>query len=265
VQLSDVQDHGGEEYAYRLRLGPPQPDFALRVTPATLNVAAGRAVPLDVYAVRRDGFAGDIDLALKSPASGFVLSGGRLPAGRDRVAVTLTAPQKPPDAPAALQLEGRARIGPGTVVHAAVPAEDMMQAFAYRHLVPAQALLAWVTGFRRMLPAVTLAASGPVRLPAGGTARVQVLVPESAGAANAPKLELRDPPAGVSVQEVTAAPGSLTLILRADAKTAKVGYADNLIVEAFAEFEIKRPGGKATKQRVPLGALPAIPFEIVTQ
>ena len=28
LQIADTQQHGGEEYAYRLRIGPPQPDFA---------------------------------------------------------------------------------------------------------------------------------------------------------------------------------------------------------------------------------------------
>jgi hypothetical protein len=39
-----------------------------------------------------------------------------------------------------LQVQGRATIQAQTVSHPAVPAEDMMQAFAYRHLVPVQEL-----------------------------------------------------------------------------------------------------------------------------
>ena len=38
VYLSDAQHHGGDEYAYRLRVGPPRPDFALRLTPSSLNM-----------------------------------------------------------------------------------------------------------------------------------------------------------------------------------------------------------------------------------
>ena len=38
--------------------------------------------------------------------------------------------------PVSLAIEGRAKIGKREVVHAAVPAEDRMQAFLWRHLVP---------------------------------------------------------------------------------------------------------------------------------
>jgi len=37
VVLCDSQNHGGAAYGYRLRLSPPQPDFALRAAPSSLN------------------------------------------------------------------------------------------------------------------------------------------------------------------------------------------------------------------------------------
>jgi hypothetical protein len=42
--------------------------------------------------------------------------------------------------PVSLQIEGRAKVAEGTIAHLAVPAEDRMQAFLWRHLVPAQAM-----------------------------------------------------------------------------------------------------------------------------
>jgi hypothetical protein len=83
------------------------------------------------------------------------------------------------------------------VVHAVVPADDMMQAFAYRHLVPAKDLQVFAAGGwpRNQGPAgrglggnarwrgaaagrpfqspVTLLGEQPVKLPVGGTAEVQ--------------------------------------------------------------------------------------------
>lgn len=53
-------------------------------------------------------------------------------------------------------------------------------------------------------------------------------------------------------------------MLKAEADAPEVGYTDNLIVEASIEVEGRRPGGGAgQKRRVPLGVLPAIPFEVV--
>jgi len=73
VELGDAQGHAGPEYTYRLRVSRPQPDFALRVVPSST-----------VYALRRDGFSGDIVLALKNAPEGFVLSGAKIRPVRTR-------------------------------------------------------------------------------------------------------------------------------------------------------------------------------------
>ncbi len=135
VHLGDAQHQGGEEYAYRLRIGPPRPDFELRVVPSSINARSGAMVPIRVYALRHDGFSGDIALALKDAPAGFSLAGARIPAGEDQVRVTLTVAAATGKGPIALHLEGRATIGGRAVLRQAVPADDMMQAFAYRHLV----------------------------------------------------------------------------------------------------------------------------------
>ena len=45
-----------------------------------------------------------------------------------------------------LQLEGRADMRGRELVRPGVPAENMMQAFIYHHLVPAENLVVYVTG-----------------------------------------------------------------------------------------------------------------------
>ncbi len=70
-------------------------------------------------------------------------------------------------------------------------------------------------------------------------------------------LELSDPPAGVTLQDVSVIPRGYMLTLKADDK--HTGYADNLIVEAFTENNGKgKASGPPTKQRVSLGVLPAM-------
>ena len=66
IHLWDAQQKGGRAHGYRLRITPPRPDFALRVVPSALSVRSGTSVPITVYALRRDGFAGEIALALKN-------------------------------------------------------------------------------------------------------------------------------------------------------------------------------------------------------
>jgi hypothetical protein len=265
VQLTDSQNHGGPAYGYRLRIAPAQGDFALRVTPSSLSMRAGSIATITAYAVRKDGFDGDIELALRGGPPGFKLEGARIPAGRDHVRITVTAPANAHGEPVALPLEGRAQIGGRTIRHPAVAADDVMQAFLYRHLVPAQELLVFVQKARWGVPAVELAGETPVRIPAGGSAQVHLRTGKRASF-NDLQLQLNQPPEGLSLGETVIAPNGLTFQLKAD-KSLSSGFADNLIIEAFRETIVRAKDGKPTKQkrRSSIGFLPAIPIQIVPQ
>jgi len=265
LHLGDAQHKGGAEYAYRLRISPPQPDYALRAVPSSINVRGGATVPITVYALRKDGFSGEIALVLKDAPKGFTLSGARVPANQDQVRVTLTVPAMPSKEPLSLSLEGRATIQGREVSRPAVPAEDMMQAFAYRHLVPAQEMKVTVSARNMARSPLKILGETPVRIPAGGTARVQVETP-TARFLDRVQLELSEPPEGIAIKSVSAVREGAEIVLQCDAAKAKPGLQGNLIVNAFAAIPASSGTGKAqgNQRRAPLGSLPAIPFEIVT-
>ncbi len=273
LQLREAQGHGGEEYAYRLRVGPPHADFALRVVPSCLNLRAGGTVAFTVHAVREDGFAGEITLALRDAPAGFRLDGARIPPGQDQVRLTLSAEGQAGAEPLRLVLEGRARAEGREIVRQAVAADDLMQAFVYRHLVPAQELLACVAAPAGPAFAARIATGAPVAIPAGGSARVLVQVPRAAGrargrdaTANQVAFELDEAPAGVSLLSFTVVPEGFQLVFGADPKAVKTGTAGNLIVRVVsAGAPPARPGAPAAGQggrRRAQGLLPAIPFAI---
>jgi hypothetical protein len=253
VSITDTARQGEEAFGYRLRIGPPQPDFALRVAPASVNLPGSGILPLTVRAVRRDGFTGAIELALNDPPAGFRLGGAWVPPGRDTVRVTLSAPGGVPGEPVALRIEGRARIGDAVVTRVAVPAQEMEQAFAYWHLVPRQELLVDATRVRGAAPAEVVGAV-PIRVPAGGSAQARVKVPWRWALPNV-ELEPNEPPKGITVGHAMALAGDLAFAIKADATAVKPGDADNLIIEAFAR---QRDGRRSS-----LGFLPAIPIEVV--
>jgi hypothetical protein len=234
-----------------LRIGAPRPDFDLRVTPSSINVSGGLTVPITVHALRKDGFSGDIALALKGAPKGFTLVGGLLPAGRDEVRLTLTVPPQPQPEPLSLTLEGRATIQGHDVSRLAVPADDMMQAFAYRHLVPASDLKVAVRRGAMLRTPIQVTSREPLEIPAGGIARFQVRVPP---VLTKVQFELSDPPEGIALRQ-----DGTELVLQCDAAKAKPGLKGNLIVNISAE----RVAQPANRQRVSLGTLPAVPFEIV--
>lgn len=107
IQVGDAQGKGGPEYAYRLRISQPMPDFALRVVPSCINARPGAVVPVTVYALRRDGFNDDIILDLKDAPAGFQLDGGWIPAGQDKARATLTLPPSPPGGPTSASTPAR--------------------------------------------------------------------------------------------------------------------------------------------------------------
>jgi len=140
LALGDAQNKGGEAYGYRLRISRPRPDFELRVVPSTINIRAGATIPITVYALREDGFSGKIELALKNAPQGWTLRGGPIFGKQDKAKLTLRVPPTAVREAITLRVEGRAEIGGRQVVRQGVPAEDMMQAFIYRHLVPTEDL-----------------------------------------------------------------------------------------------------------------------------
>jgi len=262
VQLSDSQHHGGPAYGYRLRISTPRPDFTLRMTPSSINIRPGSAAPFYVYASRKDGYDGDIDVVVKSGPECLRISGGRIPKGRDRVRMTLTAAGPALSKPATIELEGRALIRGTTIRRPVVPCEDMMQAFIYRHLVPSQQLMVATVGSGRPGQPIELMDDLPVRLVPGGTAKVRIQAPKGPVLRTA-QFELSDPPKGVTIESVTPSFAGLTMVLKAAKDDPKVGFVDNLIVEAYAPAPAGKQPGKGQAQRVPLGVLPAIPIEIV--
>lgn len=259
VELADVQRQGGPLFAYRLRVSAPRPDFELRATPASLNARPGMPVPLTVHVLRKDGFAGGVELGFKNSAPGWVLDGGQVPPGEDAVRFTLMAPGRGMEAPLVLELEGRATVGGRELVRPVVPAEDMMQAFFYRHLVPVRDLVVGVSGPARRLPAPRVMCELPLKIPAGGQATIPVGLMARAFPGTL-QFELDAPPKGLALAQVRAVEGGAELVLASDVATAGPGLKGNLIVGIFS-------GGGASgareARRSLLGFLPAIPFEVV--
>ncbi len=140
VHLGDTARSGGEEYGYRLRISPPQPDFALRLMPSSGGLRAKSTGPVSVYAIRKDGFAGPIKLTLKDPPAGFSAAPVTIAANQGVTRLFVKTDLAETKEPARLAIEGRATIDGREVVREAVPSEDRMQAFLWRHLVPAEDL-----------------------------------------------------------------------------------------------------------------------------
>jgi len=140
VRISDARRHGGAEYAYRLRISHPRPDFVLRSLPSRISMPSKGSGSVAVYAVRKDGFDGAIKLSFKDLPAGFDSPGATLEGKQEVGRLSLKTSLRSLDMPVNVTVLGTAKVGDREVVREAVPTEDKMQAFLWRHLLPADTL-----------------------------------------------------------------------------------------------------------------------------
>ena len=254
LRLREVQGKGGSAYAYRLVVAPPQPDFSLRVTPDNPRAGRGDNAVLTVLVARKYGFSEPVTLEVKKAPGGFTASPAVISKGQDRVALTLAVP---PDARPGLVfpvVTGTARIGERTVIHEAVPAEEVIESFNNRHVLPVGELALAVLDAPGPALSIVTPMPSPLEIPAGGQVTLAVRVvrpPDKAG-----RVGLRGFAAGlaVGVRAEPIAPerdeGVVTLVAN---EKATVGGRGNLIISGvlFA--------GRDSFTRT----LPAIPICIV--
>jgi len=268
LHVGDTQNRGGADFAYRLHVGAPQPDFELRVVPSNINGQPGASMPVTVYALRRDGFAGEINLELANKLPGLRLDGARIPAGQDQIRLTLTFPPEPLIVPEPLDLEGRATIGGKTVVRPAVPAEDMMQAFIYHHLVPCDELMLSNTAGRFQKRPFHSQTRGALALRPGATTTVAFSSEmQFRRVLEEFKVELSKAPEGIEIEDVSIRRGALVVALKTDPAIVKSGTEGNLIFDVFIERTPPLPenapaDAKPRTFRIHVGVLPAVPFRV---
>ncbi len=126
LQLSDL--FGGTrndpKNIYRLVIRKAAPDFAVvawalhmelrngdrNAVSKPLALRGGATMALEVVAIRRDGFDGDIELALEGLPEGVTASGLKIPAGQSRGLMLVTAHQNAPRVIGSANFIGRAKI-----------------------------------------------------------------------------------------------------------------------------------------------------------
>ena len=89
--VRDARGAGGEQFAFRLTVRPPKPDFTLRVSPADPKVWKNGGVPITVTATRRDGFDGPIRVRFDKLAAAFSAPDTVIEAEQPSATVTLSA------------------------------------------------------------------------------------------------------------------------------------------------------------------------------
>ena len=267
VQISDTQRHGGDYYAYRLRISHPRPDFSLRITPSSIYARPGIHIPFCIYALRRDGFDGEITVKIKDNETGFTSKRLVIPAGSNSAWMTITAPQKVTADVINLEFQGTAQIDGKTVHHDTVAADNVMQAFLYQHLVPARQLICAIKKQRRPVMSMELVSEDPVQLTSGTSAKVKINTSEKEDLQDI-VLVIHNAPDGVSIEgPVAPVPDGFEFNLNISSGSKAKGFAGNLIIEVLKESFVNNKDGTQSKKkrRLSIGYLPATPIQIAAE
>ena len=115
----------GARHFYRLRITPPQPDFHLIVMaddeyrPAGITVLSGGQQAFTVFALRQDGFVGDINLRVEGLPSGVTAAPQTLGGAMRQTSLVLSATKEAPAWTGSIRIVGTATIGTNQVVREA--------------------------------------------------------------------------------------------------------------------------------------------------
>ena len=186
LRLVEAQAHAGDEYAYRLRWAAAEPDFSLRIEPATISIPAGGTAVFSVIMTPKQSFHGEVDIAVDGLPAGFKLSGNKIDKNRRKTLVSVTAPTGAEPVTLLPRVTGTSTAGNGrgagaSVTREAVPVESMMQAFYYTHLMPMSEFRVEVGAKQPFRVQVVPDWNGVLRLRRGGKVPVKVRLDRDPG------------------------------------------------------------------------------------
>ena len=138
AEISDRTGHGGPDYFWRLDVHPPAPGFEVWSARSTLPLSGGNPLKATFHVLRRGGFDGDVRIEFPECVQ---CADGVATSGVEVVTAHLYGKGKKFAEPRPVRLFASAEIGGATVRVPVVPCDEYEQAFAWKHLVPAETFL----------------------------------------------------------------------------------------------------------------------------
>ena len=138
AEVTDRTNHGGDDYVWWLDVRRPNPDFEAFSMRSTLPMHGGKSVKVGFRIRRKDGFNGNVKL--DAPVD-IRIQNGVITSGVDTVFATLSYTGSIGKEIQPIKLFASATIGGKTVRHPVMPCDEYEQAFAWKHLLPAEDFL----------------------------------------------------------------------------------------------------------------------------
>jgi len=255
VEVADVRGHGGDAFAYRLTIAPPQPDFRLRLRPDAVRAPQGGGALVTLTAFRREGFRDAISLQFADLPPGVTAPAAVIPEAADQTVLSVPVSEEAATGVYFPHLTGAAEIAGQTVTRVAQPSEELMQAFYYMHSAPSQEFLLAVVEAGPFSVELTLPEGGVVQVPRRGSVDVPARVKRKEGVNGAISFRPDSPPKGIAVRAKPVPPeaDTTTITITTRGQQVNVGQTGVLVLSG----ELRQ--GKTTSS----GFVPGIPYEIV--
>ena len=252
MRVSDTSQAGGKKYGYNLTIANPEPSFELYVSPAAVTAAAGSAVPLTFYAIRHEGFTGEIKIEMPDAPPGFSLLGGTVPPDKNLVKAVMKSGRSS----AQISFEAKGQAERKTLSTRVVPVDDWEQAFIWHHLLPTAAFNVTVVNTRvaGLTPQFELKSETPLTLGTSDKAVVVFSIP-STGEADLLNYRLLHGPDGLRLEQSAVGFDFLELTFIAEKPISESG---SLIVEMLETRTVNRGGVREVQ--VSKGVLPPVEF-----
>lgn len=126
--FAEVRDRfasrGGPAFAYRLRITPPQPDFALSFAADALAVVIGGEQKLPVNIDRRGGFNAPVKLAIGGLPTGAMCAELEVPANQNKGELVIKLAKETPVQVAKLTVAGKASVNNAAIERRASHSRD---------------------------------------------------------------------------------------------------------------------------------------------
>ena len=265
IKVSDTQRKGGKGFDYKLRLDKPRPNFKVFMTPSAINTRSFLSTPITLKVFREDGFNGAIDVFVKKGPKGLTLSGAHIPAGIDKITITIAAPRKIKPGLHDITLIAKAKIEKKEIVNNVISTDEIMQAFLYTHLVPTEKTTLNITR-RGWLPVKPFTAkSKNVSIAPEGKYDFKLFDFQNKDRRKKKRekkeiiFKLLSPPKGISLTKTGYKNKHYLLQLSATPETKP--WQGNLIIECVEKGVWKKKGKQGVYSNT-IGYLPAVPVKI---
>ena len=266
LQIKDVQGKGGEEYAYRLRLSEPLPDFEVHTYPPNLTLPRGGTAYFKAKVIRKDGFTGPVQLSLVNSSNGLKLDSSVIPEGKTEMNFTVSATFDVREGISICNMEATGVAQGKKNVWPVTPTEEYMQAFAWMHRVPVSAQILLITEPRPFTLSFGVPRGQIFELTQGKETKIPLDTVRNGNFKENLQLQLLDAPPGIILRSSSLRVGrdKQSTTIRVESKVVP-GMYENLVLIGVANVpvpDLENPENKNKREKIFVTA-PALPIVVL--